>query len=114
MTADLTVSALLTQWFVPSLGVLLLGLEIYRVSGVAAERDRALALLQQRITAAARDHDEAGLLTLARQAQDLIFHSRQGRPAYPTGSSDGSTPPTAPTSRRRWTTSRTCCTRGRR
>lgn len=84
VTADLTVSALLTQWFVPSLGVLLLGLEIYRGQrGVAAERDRALALLQQRITAAAREHDEAGLLTLARQTQDLIFNSRQGQARVP-------------------------------
>ncbi|MEV4120606.1 S-4TM family putative pore-forming effector [Micromonospora sp. NPDC049645] len=87
VTADLTVSALLTQWFVPSLGVLLLGLEIYRGQrGVAAERDRALALLQQRIaTAAGRDDPatEAELLTLARQTQDLIFHSRQAQARVP-------------------------------
>lgn len=88
VTADLTVSALLTQWFVPSLGVLLLGLEIYRGQrGVAAERDRALTLLQQQVAAAAR-HDadpatEAELLTLARQTQDLIFHSRQGQARVP-------------------------------
>nr|WP_281374347.1 S-4TM family putative pore-forming effector [Micromonospora jinlongensis] len=88
VTADLTVTQLLTQWFVPSLGALLLGLEIYRGQrGVAVERDRALALLQQRVAAAVR-HDAdpvtgAELLTLARQTQDLIFHSRQGQARVP-------------------------------
>ncbi|MFJ6149331.1 S-4TM family putative pore-forming effector [Micromonospora profundi] len=86
VTADLTVATLLTQWFVPSLGALLLGLEIYRGQrDVAAERDRALAILQSQIAAASRDDTStsADLLTLARQTQDLIFHSRRGQARVP-------------------------------
>ncbi|GAA2188709.1 S-4TM family putative pore-forming effector [Micromonospora lupini] len=87
VTADLTVADLLTQWFVPSLGALLLGVEIYRGQrDVAAERDRALAILQRRIAAAVRGDAPATdptLLTLARQIQDLIFHSRRGQARVP-------------------------------
>ncbi|MBM0233871.1 hypothetical protein JNW91_19655 [Micromonospora sp. STR1_7] len=87
VTADLTVAALLTQWFVPSLGALLLGLEIYRGQrDVAAERDRALTILQNQVVATARRDDAptaADLLTLARQTQDLIFHSRRGQARVP-------------------------------
>ncbi|MEU5780398.1 S-4TM family putative pore-forming effector [Micromonospora lupini] len=87
VTADLTVADLLTQWFVPSLGALLLGVEIYRGQrDVAAERDRALAILQRRIAAAVHGDDaraDPTLLTLARQTQDLIFHSRRGQARVP-------------------------------
>ncbi|MET8372560.1 S-4TM family putative pore-forming effector [Micromonospora profundi] len=87
VTADLTVSDLLTQWFVPSLGTLLLGVEIYRGQrDVAAERDRALGILQTQVTAAVRHGDptaDSALLTLARQTQDLIFRSRQGQARVP-------------------------------
>ncbi|MEU4569450.1 S-4TM family putative pore-forming effector [Micromonospora sp. NPDC023956] len=86
VTAGLTVAQLLLQWFVPSLGALLLGLEIYRSQrDVAVERARALAILRARLApggspapAAPRD-----LLTLARQTQDLIFHSRRGQARVP-------------------------------
>ncbi|WP_328366912.1 S-4TM family putative pore-forming effector [Micromonospora zamorensis] len=88
VTADLTVANLLTQWFVPSLGALLLGLEIYRGQrGVATERDRALGIVQRRLTAAVQRGDdpsvEPDLLTLARQTQDLIFQSRQSQARVP-------------------------------
>ncbi|MFG1650824.1 S-4TM family putative pore-forming effector [Micromonospora sp. NPDC049275] len=87
VTADLTVADLLTQWFVPSLGALLLGVEIYRGQrDVAAERDRALVILQRQIAAAVRADEPATdptLLNLARQIQDLIFHSRRGQARVP-------------------------------
>ncbi|SCL28719.1 hypothetical protein GA0070616_3747 [Micromonospora nigra] len=88
VTAGLTVSQLLVQWFVPSLGALLLGMEIYRGQrDVAAERERAQTILQRRVTAAVRHGDDPStapdLLTLARQTQDLIFHSRQGQARVP-------------------------------
>ncbi|MGB2567644.1 S-4TM family putative pore-forming effector [Micromonospora citrea] len=88
VVAELTVAQLLLQWFVPSLGALLLGLEIYRGQrDVAVDRDRAMSILQDRITSAVRrPHDpaaEAELLTLARQVQDLILHSRRGQARVP-------------------------------
>ncbi|WP_422738498.1 S-4TM family putative pore-forming effector [Micromonospora sp. WMMD729] len=87
VSAELTVADLLTQWFVPSLGVLLLGVEIYRGQrDVAAERHRALAILQRQIVAAVEGDEtdtESRLLTLARQTQDLIFQSRRGQARVP-------------------------------
>ncbi|MET8277285.1 S-4TM family putative pore-forming effector [Micromonospora sp. NPDC005174] len=88
VTADLTVANLLTQWFVPSLGALLLGVEIYRGQrDVAIERYRALGIVHRRLTAAVRRGDDSSavpdLLTLARQTQDLIFQSRQAQARVP-------------------------------
>jgi hypothetical protein len=88
VAVDLTVAELLLRWFVPSLGALLLGLEIYRGQrDVAAGRERALALLRERIAAAVDRGDGGGagaeLVTLARQVQDLIFLGRQGQPRVP-------------------------------
>lgn len=84
---ELTVSQLLLQWYVPSLGALLLGLEIYRSQrDVAAERERALAVMQERIAAAVGQRGvdvSADLLALARQVQDLILRSRQRQSRVP-------------------------------
>ncbi|WBB72604.1 S-4TM family putative pore-forming effector [Micromonospora sp. WMMD1128] len=76
--ADLTVAHLLLAWFVPSLGALLLGVEIYRGQrDVAVERDRASAVVNERITSAVRDASAAAdLLGVARQVQDLLFRTR--------------------------------------
>ncbi|WP_341719267.1 S-4TM family putative pore-forming effector [Micromonospora sp. FIMYZ51] len=87
VTAELTVAQLLLQWYVPSLGALLLGLEIYRSQrDVAAERERALGVMQSRIAGTLQRPGEdasAELLTLARQIQDLIFRSRQRQSRVP-------------------------------
>ncbi|MEV6690359.1 S-4TM family putative pore-forming effector [Micromonospora sp. NPDC051196] len=87
VTAGLTVSQLLLQWYVPSLGALLLGLEIYRSQrDVAAERERALGVMQSRIAGTLQrpgEDDSTELLTLARQIQDLIFRSRQRQSRVP-------------------------------
>ncbi|QOC93303.1 S-4TM family putative pore-forming effector [Micromonospora craniellae] len=87
VTAGLTVSQLLLQWYVPSLGALLLGLEIYRSQrDVATEREHALAVVQARITATIERCGEATtaeLLVLARQVQDLVFRSRQRQARVP-------------------------------
>ncbi|MFJ6195398.1 S-4TM family putative pore-forming effector [Micromonospora sp. NPDC092111] len=88
VVAELTVAQLLLQWFVPSLGALLFGVEIYRGQrDVAVDRDRAMAILQSCVTSAVRRNDTPSaateLLTVARQVQDVIFHSRRGQPRVP-------------------------------
>ncbi|MGK5673115.1 S-4TM family putative pore-forming effector [Micromonospora sp. URMC 106] len=88
VATGLTVSDLLSRWFVPSLGALLLGLEIYRGQrDVAAERDRAMSVVQRHIATAVSRGDPAATtgdsLVLARQVQDLIFHSRQVQARVP-------------------------------
>lgn len=88
VATGLTVSDLLSRWFVPSLGALLLGLEIYRGQrDVAAERDRAMSVVQRHIATAVSRGDPAAAtgdsLVLARQVQDLIFHSRQVQARVP-------------------------------
>ncbi|MFG1655395.1 S-4TM family putative pore-forming effector [Micromonospora chersina] len=88
VTTGMTVAELLLQWFVPALGALLLGLEIYRGQrDIAADRERALAILQRRIdVAAGGDGHPAGaaeLLVLARRIQDLILLGRQRQARVP-------------------------------
>jgi hypothetical protein len=78
--ANLTVSALLLRWYVPSVSVTLLALDTYRSQRDAAtERERVLAHMEARLrTAASEPTPQAAgsLLTLARQVQDVIFQSR--------------------------------------
>ncbi|MFG1673072.1 S-4TM family putative pore-forming effector [Micromonospora sp. NPDC049282] len=83
--AGLTVAHLLLAWFVPSLGALLLGVEIYRGQrDVAVERDRAAAVVHDRVTSAVRDPSAAAdLLTVARQVQDLLYRTRCTQPRVP-------------------------------
>ncbi|MER5332900.1 S-4TM family putative pore-forming effector [Micromonospora sp. NPDC002717] len=88
VAAGLTVADLLSRWFVPSLGALLLGLEIYRGQrDVAAERDRAMSVVQRHIAAAVSHDDTAASvgesMVLARQVQDLVFHTRQMQARVP-------------------------------
>ncbi|QLQ39504.1 S-4TM family putative pore-forming effector [Micromonospora robiginosa] len=83
--AGLTVAHLLLAWFVPSLGALLLGVEIYRGQrDVATERDRATAAVHDHLTAAVRDPTAAAALpAVARQVQDLLFRTRCTQPRVP-------------------------------
>ena len=77
---------LLLAWFVPSLGALLLGLEIYRGQrDVAAERDRAPRPPEPGHRRRPRpvDRRRPSLLTLARQTQDLIFRTRCAQTRVP-------------------------------
>jgi hypothetical protein len=79
--AHLTVTDLALRWFIPSLGLLLLGTEAWRAQGEAAEeRERVLSVLTTRLRHAPTGPDgesRAELLTLARQVQDVIFQLRQ-------------------------------------
>ena len=79
---NLTVTAILLRWYIPSLGGLMLGLGIFRQQqGVTKERHRALSLVGARIdlleAASAGPQATGELLQFARQVQDVIFLTRQ-------------------------------------
>lgn len=82
-----TVSRLITGWFVPSLGLLLLGLEMYRTQ-MASTRDRmrVLGLVRQVIGEPSSPviASSATLTVFARQVQDTLFHMRRLQPRLPT------------------------------
>ena len=73
-----TVSGIVLQFYVPSLGALMIGLETYRAQLATADtRARVLALVQERITTSlSRPEAERELIALARQVQDVIFQTR--------------------------------------
>ncbi|MFJ4981825.1 S-4TM family putative pore-forming effector [Streptomyces coeruleorubidus] len=73
--------SVLINWFVPSLGLLLLGVDTYRTQrDTAAVREHARSVILPRM----REYAEAGmppaatrdLLVLARQAQDVLLRTR--------------------------------------
>ncbi|WP_229076829.1 S-4TM family putative pore-forming effector [Actinoplanes sp. DH11] len=82
-----TVSRLVTGWFVPSLGLLLLCLEMYRTQ-MASTRDRirVLSLVRQIIDEPSSPviASPAALTTFARQVQDTLYHMRRIQPRLPT------------------------------
>lgn len=88
LVRSMTVSDLLLHWFVPSLGLLLLGLDT-----VVAQRDTAGARehAQSVLLAAMREHvsrgrppeDDPRLLQLARQVQDVLLQTRLGQVRVP-------------------------------
>ncbi|MFF8102715.1 S-4TM family putative pore-forming effector [Streptomyces sp. NPDC016640] len=72
---------LLLLWYVPSLGAVVMGVEVSRAQRqVVADRERVMELLEARV---AEGGDPAGLLVFARQVQDVIFQSRQGHTRVP-------------------------------
>ncbi|MFD0536867.1 S-4TM family putative pore-forming effector [Actinomadura luteofluorescens] len=82
-----TVSRLVAGWFVPSLGLLVLCLEMYRAQMASTrERLRVLGLVR----AAVEDPSSPVLATPAtlalftRQVQDTLFHMRRLQPRLPT------------------------------
>jgi hypothetical protein len=75
LSARMSVLDLVLLWYVPSLGAVMMGLEVCRTQWqVAAERERVMELLEARVTAGG---DTATLVAFARQVQDVIFQSRQ-------------------------------------
>ncbi|WP_256104301.1 S-4TM family putative pore-forming effector [Streptomyces sp. ODS05-4] len=81
VTTTMSVSAVLTSWFVPSLGLLLLGVDTFRAQrDTVAARERAQRELSARIDAYVADgsrpqrHPE--LLALSRQVQDVLLQTR--------------------------------------
>ena len=82
-----TVVSLVTGWFIPSLGLLLFCLDIYRAQVViTGERTRVLGLVHA-VTedAAAPALSTAEAFTgFARQVQDVLFQTRLSQPRMPT------------------------------
>jgi hypothetical protein len=86
--ARLDITQLLLRWYIPSLAILLVGLEVYRGQReVAEERERALAALRSRVTRSLTGSPaqaaDAALLPVARQLQDLIFQGRRRHSRVP-------------------------------
>jgi hypothetical protein len=81
-----TVSRLLSGWFVPSLGLLLVCLDAYRVQIASSrERTRVLGLVRAVIDDRASPliTDHASLTSFARQVQDTMFTMRRVQPRMP-------------------------------
>lgn len=81
LSARMSVLDLALLWYVPSLGAVLMGLDVCRTQWeVAGERERVMELLEARIAAGG---DPAALLSFARQVQDVVFQSRQRHTRVP-------------------------------
>jgi hypothetical protein len=76
---------LILQFFVPSLGGLMMGLEIYRAQrNTAVARSGVLGLVRQRVSSVV-EHPErwSTLLVFARQVQDVILQTRMAHARVP-------------------------------
>ncbi|MCP2323032.1 hypothetical protein HDA40_001539 [Hamadaea flava] len=79
----LTVGDVVLRWYVPSLGAILLGLDIFRSQrDVAEERGRALRIMRDRVRESIRTPG-VDLAGFARQVQDVIYLTRQRTPRVP-------------------------------
>lgn len=82
-----TMGRLVTGWFVPSLGLLLLCLEMYRIQ-MASTRERlcVLGLVRTVIDEPSSPviASPAVVTLFARQVQDTLFHMRRLQPRLPT------------------------------
>lgn len=86
LATDATVSRLVTGWFVPSLGLMLLCLEMYRTQMASTqERLRVLGLVRAVIddTTSPVIATPAALISFARQVQDTLFQMRKLQPRLP-------------------------------
>ncbi len=82
-----TVGQLVTQWFVPSLGLLLLCLDVYRAQvSITRERTRVLGLLRTTVDDPASPvlATDQAFTVFARQIQDVLFQMRSQQPRVPT------------------------------
>jgi hypothetical protein len=81
-----TVSRLLSGWFVPSLGLLLVCMDAYRVQVASSrERTRVLGLVRAVLEGPASPliSDDAAFTAFARQVQDTLFTMRRVQPRLP-------------------------------
>ncbi|MFD5555158.1 S-4TM family putative pore-forming effector [Streptomyces sp. NPDC127068] len=85
---DMSITSVLTDWFVPSLGLLLLGVDVYRSQrDTVTAREHAYALLREQVerhaAAGAPAAELPALLAWARQVQDVLLHTRLGQARVP-------------------------------
>ncbi|MFD5966668.1 S-4TM family putative pore-forming effector [Streptomyces sp. NPDC060311] len=81
LSTGMSVLDLLLLWYVPSLGAVMMGVEVCRTQWeVIKDRERVLELLEARVAAGG---DPGALLVFARQVQDVIFQSRQRHTRVP-------------------------------
>ncbi len=83
-----TITELVVQWCVPSLGMFMLGWDTFREQrGIAADRKRVCGFSRTRclqLAAAARNPDaDRQLCLMARQVQDQLYLSRRRAPRVP-------------------------------
>jgi hypothetical protein len=83
--ANFSVASVVLGWFIPSLGALMMGVDIYREQReVIIVRSRALQIVNDRLAAAiSTPHETAGLEDFARQVQDAILSTRQDQVRAP-------------------------------
>jgi hypothetical protein len=81
-----TISQFVTQWFVPSLGLLLLCLDIYRAQvSITRERTRVVVLLRPVVDDPASPvlASDLTFTAFARRIQDVLFQLRRQQPRTP-------------------------------
>ncbi|MCC9741311.1 S-4TM family putative pore-forming effector [Streptomyces sp. MNU89] len=81
VVTQVSLTDLLLQWFVPSLGLLLLGIDTYRSQlDTVTARERVQQSVSERIkeyaNRGAQESETPGLLVLARQVQDVLLQTR--------------------------------------
>ncbi len=86
--AGLTIAQVLLSWYVPSLGAIMLGLDIFRNQrDVSVARQRVLRVVRRAIATTAHAPMTAAamseLTVLARQTQDAIYLTRRHTPRVP-------------------------------
>ena len=82
--AEFTVASVVLGWFIPSLGALMMGVDIHREQReVIAVRSRALQLVYDRVAYAIDGTGEEELEAFARQVQDAILSTRQDQVRAP-------------------------------
>jgi hypothetical protein len=81
----LHIADLVLTWYIPSLGVLLVGTDLYHgQQETASIRSKALKIIREEISrSVATPGSPDGLITLARRAQDVIFQTRQSYTRVP-------------------------------
>ncbi|MEU7839645.1 S-4TM family putative pore-forming effector [Micromonospora sp. NPDC049114] len=87
---DFTVGEIVLRWYIPSLGGLLLGIDVVRQQrAIAKDRERACVFAEEEVlkaaTKAAGALPDADLILLSRQVQDVLFRTRCQAPRAPSG-----------------------------
>ncbi|GAA2188711.1 S-4TM family putative pore-forming effector [Micromonospora lupini] len=90
LVGEFTVGEIVLRWYIPSLGGLLLGIDVVRQQrAIARDRERACTFVEDEVlkaaTRVAGGPSSADLLVLSRQVQDILFKTRCQAPRAPSG-----------------------------